>query len=204
MKSPTFVKQHLFGLFWWEESNNRTFFVKLLRHHKLCTSFNILERLISENFLLRSRISHAYVTQRVSSHSDERTSSYALLRTACFDACCAVYCVAVLWTWMALRLVPRMHTFVTLLLLCLTTLKWVKLYNLYGIHMYVYGTRKQTCMHIHVSCIAVPQVWGLLRLSPAITVTYTRIHVSTFRMCHTLCDTLTCMKRQDKAKHLTA
>ena len=168
MKSPTFVKQHLFGLFWREESNNRTFFVKLLRHHKLCTSFNILERLISENFLLRSRISHAYVTQRVSSHSDERTSSYALLRTACFDACCAVYCVAVLWTWMALRLVPRMHTFVTLLLLCLTTLKWVKLYNLYGIHMYVYG-HTQTDVHAY-TCV--------LHCSP------TSVRLAQARPCH--------------------
>ena len=45
--------------------------------------FNYLEHLISENFQLRSRVPHAYVTQRVSSYSYERTS---LLRTACFDA----------------------------------------------------------------------------------------------------------------------
>ena len=43
--------------------------------------FNILEHLISENFLLRSRVPHAYVTQRVSSHSDERTSSFTELCT---------------------------------------------------------------------------------------------------------------------------
>jgi len=30
MKSPTFVKQGLLGLFWWEESSNRALFVKLL------------------------------------------------------------------------------------------------------------------------------------------------------------------------------
>ena len=56
-------------------------FAKLLRHRKLCTSFNILERLISENFLLRSRVFHGYVTHRVSSHSDERTSSFTELYT---------------------------------------------------------------------------------------------------------------------------
>ena len=96
MKSPTFVKQGLLGLFWREESNNRALFAKLLRHHKLCTSFNILDHLISENFLLWSRVSHA-------SHSEYRSilmsarqvlQSYALLRTACFDARCAAYCVA--------------------------------------------------------------------------------------------------------------
>ena len=63
MKSPTFVKQGLLGIFWQEESNNRAHFAKLLRHRKLCMSFNISERLISENFLLRSRVSH--VTQLV-------------------------------------------------------------------------------------------------------------------------------------------
>ena len=76
MKSPTFVKQGLLGLFWREESNNRALFAKLLRHRKLCTSFNILERLISENFLLQSRVYHAYVTQRVL-----RTSSFTELCT---------------------------------------------------------------------------------------------------------------------------
>ena len=39
-KSPTFVKQGLLGLFWRDESN-RAVFAKLLRHHKLCTSFTI-------------------------------------------------------------------------------------------------------------------------------------------------------------------
>ena len=76
MKSPTFVKQGLLGLFWREESSNRALFAKLLRHRKLCMRFNILERLISENFLLWSIVSHAYVTQRLLSHSDERTSSF--------------------------------------------------------------------------------------------------------------------------------
>ena len=49
----------------------------------LCISLfaRILERLISENFLLRSTVSHAHVTQRVSSHSDERTSSFTELCT---------------------------------------------------------------------------------------------------------------------------
>ena len=95
MKSPTFVKQGLLGLFWREESNNRAFFVKLLQHRKLCMSFNILECLISENFLLRSRVSHACVTQRVSSHSDERTSSLTGLCT--FEnhvlRCCMLRCI---------------------------------------------------------------------------------------------------------------
>ena len=81
MKSPTLVKKGLLGLFWREESNNRAVFVKLLRHRKLCIRLNILERLISENFLLRSRVSHAYVTQRVPSYSDERTSSFTELCT---------------------------------------------------------------------------------------------------------------------------
>ena len=64
MKSPTFVKRDLLGLFWQEKPNNRALYAELLRHCKLCTSFNILECLISENFLLWSRVSHAYVTQR--------------------------------------------------------------------------------------------------------------------------------------------
>ena len=50
----------------------RALFAKLLLHRKLCMSFNILECLI---FLLRSRESHAYVTQQVLPHSDERMSS---------------------------------------------------------------------------------------------------------------------------------
>ena len=100
MKSPTFVKYGLLGLFWRKESNNKALFAKLLRHCKLCTSFNILERLISENFLLRSRVPHAYVTQRVSSHSNERTPSFTELCTCLsFDAC--------KFTWMVSRLVPK-------------------------------------------------------------------------------------------------
>ena len=50
----------------------RALFAKLLLHRKLCMSFNILECLI---FLLRSREFHAYVTQQVLPHSDERMSS---------------------------------------------------------------------------------------------------------------------------------
>ena len=56
--------------------------IQLLRHRKFSTSFNFLVRLISENFLLRSRVSHAHVTQRVSSHSDKRTSSFTELCTS--------------------------------------------------------------------------------------------------------------------------
>ena len=100
MKSPTFMKQGLLGLFWWEESNNRALFAKLLWHHKLCTSFNILECLFSENFLLQSRVSHVYVTQRVSSHSDERTSSFTEL---CTFENCALWCTL----WCTLRCVLR-------------------------------------------------------------------------------------------------
>ena len=126
MKSPTFVKQGILGLFWWEESNNRALFAKLLRHCKLCTSFNILECLISENFLLRSRVSHAYVTQRVSSHSDECTSGFIELCT--FENRALMHALHVWWTWMALQLVP-MDAIITVLIayfciaLCLTTLK---------------------------------------------------------------------------------
>ena len=78
----------LLGLFWREESSNRALFVKLLWHRKLCMRFNILERLISENFLLRSRVSHAqrvYHSILMSSH--QVLHSYALLRTTRFDAC---------------------------------------------------------------------------------------------------------------------
>ena len=48
MKSPTFVKQCLLGLFWREESNNKAFSAKLRWHCKLCMS---LEHLISENLM---------------------------------------------------------------------------------------------------------------------------------------------------------
>ena len=107
MKSPTFVKQGLLGLFWRKESNNRALFAKLLWHRKLCTTFNILERLISENFLLQSRVPDAYVTQYhpILMSARQVLQSYALLRIAHFDARCAAYCVAGWWTWMALRLV---------------------------------------------------------------------------------------------------
>ena len=47
------------GLFWREKSNSRAFFAKLLRHRKLCMSFNILEHFISENSLLQLSVSHA-------------------------------------------------------------------------------------------------------------------------------------------------
>ena len=150
MKSPTFVKQGLLGLFWREESNNRALFAKLLRHRKLCTSFNILERLISENFLSvksTSCVCHteiivpfwwAYVklctfenralwciTLFITLYHSEFLFFTLCLYTlyfynslslwifilhfvpvhVCFDARCAAYCVAVWWTWMALRLV---------------------------------------------------------------------------------------------------
>ena len=83
-----------FKAFWREESNNRALFAKLLRHRKLCTTFNILEHLISENLLLWSRVSHAYVTQRVSSHSDEGTSSFTELCTFENHALwCTVRCI---------------------------------------------------------------------------------------------------------------
>ena len=133
MKSPTFVKQGLLGLFWREESSNWALFVKLLRHRKLCIHFNILERLISENFLLRSRVSHAYATQWVSSHSDERTSSFTELCTFENRALwCALRCVLRGCVVNLNGFAVSSHGYnpnsvncilVTLPLLCLTTLK---------------------------------------------------------------------------------
>ena len=79
MKSPTFVKHSLLGLFLREDSNKWALFAKLLQHRQLCMSFNILEHLISENFPLQSSVYYAYVTQQEYSHSDERTSSFTEL-----------------------------------------------------------------------------------------------------------------------------
>jgi len=117
MKLPTFVKQGLLGLFWQEESNNRALFAKLLQHCKLCTSFNILECLISEKFLLQSRVSHAYVTQRVLSHSDERTSSFTEL---CTFENHALWCTQ----HVNLRLVPKCAIVTLLIAYFLITSVW--------------------------------------------------------------------------------
>ena len=117
MKSPTFVKQGLLGLFWREESINRALFAKLLWHHKLCMHFNILERLISENFLLQSRVSHAYVTQRVSSHSDERMSSFTEL---CTFENHALWCTRIRFTFQDTYL-PQLRLYIAHVCLYLTT-----------------------------------------------------------------------------------
>ena len=94
MKSPTFVD---FKVYFCERNPITGPF---LRNYCDITSYALVFNIwsVSENFLLWSRVPLAYVTQQVSSHSMSACQvlqSYALLRTARFDARCAACCVAV-------------------------------------------------------------------------------------------------------------
>ena len=85
MKSPTFMKQGFLGLFWWEESNNKALFAKLLQHRKLCTSSTFWSVLVSKNLVLRSRVSRICHTVSIVPFR-LHLQSYELLRPVRFDA----------------------------------------------------------------------------------------------------------------------